>query len=51
MLHELGRILQETHGLKEVRYFSKHSASLPTKPDTVQEMLSGVDVLITGVGD
>jgi hypothetical protein len=51
VLHELGRILQETHGLKEVRYFSKHSASLPTKPDTVQEMLSGVDVLITGVGD
>ncbi len=51
VLHELGRILQETHGLKEVRYFSKHSASLPTKQDTIQEMLSGVDVLITGVGD
>ena len=51
VLHELGRILQETHGMKEVRYFSKHSASLPTKPGTIQEMLSEVDVLITGVGD
>ena len=51
VLHELGRILQEKYGLKEVRNFSKHSASLPTKPETVQEMLDGVDVLITGVGD
>lgn len=51
VLHELGRILQEKYGLKEVRQFSKHSASLPTKPETIQEMLDGVDVLITGVGD
>ncbi len=51
VLHELGRILEETHGLKEVRYFSKHSASLPTKHETVEDMLKEVDVLITGVGD
>ncbi len=51
VLNELGRILQEKYGLKEVRNFSKHSASLPTKPETIQEMLDGVDVLITGVGD
>ena len=51
VLHELGRILQEKYGLKEVRNFSKHSASLPTKPETIQEMLDGVDLLITGVGD
>ena len=51
VLHELGRILQEKYGIKEVRQFSKHSASLPTKPETIQEMLDGVDVLITGVGD
>ena len=51
VLNELGRILQEKYGLKEVRNFSKHSASLPTKPGTIEEMLNGVDVLITGVGD
>ena len=51
VLNELGRILQEKYGLKEVRNFSKHSASLPTKPETIQEMLDGVDLLVTGVGD
>ncbi len=51
VLNELGRILQEKYGFKEVRMFSKHSASLPTKPETVEDMLNGVDVLITGVGD
>ncbi len=51
VLNELGRILQEKYGLKEVRNFSKHSASLPTKSGTIEEMLNGVDVLITGVGD
>lgn len=51
VLHELGRMLQERHGLKEVRMFSKHSASLPTKSEVIEDMLNGVDVLITGVGD
>ena len=51
VLHELGRILTDKHGLKEVVYLSKHSASLPTKPEVVQQMLDKVDVLITGVGD
>jgi hypothetical protein len=51
VLNELGRMLQERHGLKEVRMFNKHSASLPTKPDVIENMLNGVDVLITGVGD
>ncbi len=51
VLNELGRILQEKYGFREVRMFSKHSASLPTKPETIEDMLNGVDVLITGVGD
>ena len=51
VLHELGRMLQEKYGLKEVRMFNKHSASLPTKPEVIEDMLNGVDVLITGVGD
>ena len=51
VLNELGRILQEKYGFKEVRMFSKHSASLPTKSETIEDMLNGVDVLITGGGD
>ena len=51
VLNELGRMLQEKYGLKEVQMFNKHSASLPTKPEVVEDMLNGVDVLITGVGD
>ena len=51
VLNELGRLLQEKYGFREVRMFNKHSASLPTKPETIEDMLNGVDVLITGVGD
>ena len=51
VLNELGRMLQEKYGFSEVRMFSKHSASLPTKSETIEDMLNGVDVLITGVGD
>mgnify|MGYP001254846505 CR=1 FL=1 len=51
VLHELGEILKERHGLKDVVYFSKHGASVPTKPEVVQQAVDQVDVLITGVGD
>ena len=39
VLSELARILNEKHGLKEVVLLSKHSASLPTKPEVVQQAL------------
>jgi hypothetical protein len=32
-------------------YLSKHHASLPTKPEVIQQALDQVDILITGVGD
>ena len=51
VLFELGEILKEKHGVKDVVMLSKHSASLPTKPETVQQLLDKVDVLITGIGD
>ena len=51
VLQELANILTEKHGLKEVIMLSKHSASLPTKPEVIQQALDKVDVLITGVGD
>ncbi|PKB64849.1 MAG: hypothetical protein BZY80_01905 [SAR202 cluster bacterium Io17-Chloro-G2] len=51
VLHILGTMLKEKYDLKDVVYLSKHSASLPTKPETVQQLLDKVDVLITGIGD
>jgi len=51
VLHELGEILKQKYDLAEVRYFSKHHASLPTKPEVIQDILNQVDVLITGIGD
>ncbi|HJN85957.1 MAG: hypothetical protein QF714_12470 [Dehalococcoidia bacterium] len=51
VLHQLGEIFKEKHGLKDVVYLSKHSASLPTKPEVIQQMLDGVDLLVTGIGD
>ena len=51
VLREFGEILKERHGLKEVVHLSKHNASLPTKPEVIQQMLEQVDVLVTGVGD
>jgi hypothetical protein len=51
LLYELGEILKEKYNFAEVKYFSKHHASLPAKPEVVQSILNEVDVLITGVGD
>ena len=51
VLHKLGAMLKEKYGLKDVVYLSKHHASLPTKPEVIQQALDQVDVLITGVGD
>lgn len=51
VLHELGQVLKDKYELKDVVYFGKHNASLPTKSETIQGMLNQVDVLVTGVGD
>lgn len=51
VLHELGSLLKEKHGLRDVVYLSKHHASMPAKSEVVQQALEEVDALITGVGD
>ncbi len=51
LLHELGEVLKQKYDLAEVKYFSKHHASVPAKPEVIQDILDQVDVLITGVGD
>jgi hypothetical protein len=51
LLYELGEILKTKYNFSEVKYYSKHHASLPAKPEVIQNILNEVDVLITGVGD
>ncbi len=51
LLVELGNILNERHGFAEIKFYDKGHASLPAKPDMIDEILSEVDYLITGVGD
>jgi len=51
VLQELGEILKQKYDIKEVKYFSKHNASLPTRSEVIQDILNEVDVLVTGVGD
>ena len=51
VLKELGQILNEEFEFKEVLYFSKHNASLPTKPEVINEILETCDALVIGVGD
>ncbi len=51
LLRELGEVLKEKYEFAEVKYYSKHHASVPAKPEVIQSVLDEVDLLITGVGD
>lgn len=51
LLYELGEIFKAKYDLAEVKYFSKHHASVPARREVIQDVLDQVDVLITGVGD
>ena len=51
VLLELGEILKKKYDLEEVILFHKHNASLPTKPEVIQDILNKVDALVVGIGD
>ena len=51
VLKELGEILDQELEFKEILYFSKHDAGLPTKPEVINEILERCDLLVIGVGD
>ncbi len=51
VLKELGEILAQEFEFKDVLHFSKHNASLPTKPDVIKNILETCDILVIGVGD
>ena len=51
VLKELGELLASEYEFKDVLHFSKHAASLPTKPEVIKKILERCDVLVVGVGD
>lgn len=51
ILRAIARILDEEFGLAEVFHLTKHSASLPPKPEIVEELHRRADIVVTGVGD
>ena len=51
ILLELARILDDEFSLGDVLHLTKHSASLPPKPDLLAEVRRNADIVITGVGD
>ena len=51
ILRAIARILDAEFGLGEVIHLTKHSASLPPRPEVLAEVHRHADVVITGVGD
>jgi hypothetical protein len=51
ILRGIARILDEEFGLGDVVHLTKHSASLPPKPELLAEVHRHADVVIAGVGD
>ena len=51
ILRTIAGILDAEFGLAEVVHLTKHSASLPPRPEIMEELHRRADVVITGVGD
>ena len=51
ILRTIGDLLNEEFEFAEISYFRKHSASLPPKPEIIEELHRHADLIITGIGD
>ncbi len=51
ILRTIARLLDEEFGLGDVVHLTKHSASLPPRPELFDEVRRHADLVITGVGD
>lgn len=51
ILRGIAGILDKEFGLAEVFHLSKHSASLPPRPEILEELQRRADIVVTGVGD
>lgn len=51
ILRGIARLLAEDDPFAELVYLTKHSASLPPRPEIMEELHRRADLVITGVGD
>ena len=51
ILRGIARILDEEFGFAEIFHVTKHSASLPPRPEVLEELHRRADFILTGVGD
>jgi hypothetical protein len=51
ILRAIAKILDDEFRLGDVVHLTKHSASLPPRPELAAEVRRHADVVITGVGD
>jgi hypothetical protein len=50
-LDEVGRLLTERHGVRDVMARTKVNFAQPAPDELIKEMAAGCDVIITGIGD
>ena len=51
ILRGISDILNDEFEFSDVLYLRKHSASLPPKPEIMEELHRHADLIITGIGD
>ncbi|MQA09861.1 MAG: hypothetical protein GEU98_15180 [Pseudonocardiaceae bacterium] len=51
LLEELGQLLVSQHGVAEAVPCTKNAFAMPVPEDQLEELASGYDVVVTGVGD
>lgn len=51
ILRGIARLLDEDEPFGDLVYLTKHSASLPPRPEILEELHRRADLVITGVGD
>lgn len=50
-LREVESLLRSRYGVREVSYYRKRNASVPTPPEVLRELTSKCDALVHGVAD
>ncbi len=51
ILRAISEILNDEFEFAEILYVKKHSASLPPRPEVMEELHRHADLIVTGIGD
>lgn len=50
-LREIAALLERRYGVRQVSYYRKTNASVPTPPDVLRELAARCDAIVHGVAD